>query len=50
MNWIGLISDKDNWNTFVNSTMNSRGFIKCWEILERVYNSRIVLSSIELYK
>jgi hypothetical protein len=34
VDWIDLGEDRDQWRALVNTVMNLRGFIKCWEILE----------------
>jgi hypothetical protein len=33
-NWIDLADDRDQWRALVNTVMNLRGSISCWEIFE----------------
>jgi hypothetical protein len=32
VDWIGLAQDRYRWRALVNSVMNLRGSIKCWEL------------------
>jgi hypothetical protein len=41
MDWIDLAQDRDQWRALVNTAMNLRGPIKCWEILEWLYDWRL---------
>jgi hypothetical protein len=34
MDWIDLAQVRVQWRLFVNTVMNIRGPIKCWEVLE----------------
>jgi hypothetical protein len=34
MDWIDLAEDRDQWRVLLNTAMNLRGSIKCWEVLE----------------
>jgi hypothetical protein len=34
MDWIDLAQDRDKWRALLNTVMNLRGSIKCWEVLE----------------
>jgi hypothetical protein len=41
MDWIDLAQDRDHCTALANAVMSLRGFIKCWEILECLYNWRL---------
>jgi hypothetical protein len=45
VDWIGLAQDRYRWRALVNSVMNLRGSIKCWETTEWLHN----LWPLELY-
>jgi hypothetical protein len=32
--WIGLAKDRNRWRALVNSVLNLRGSMKCWETIE----------------
>jgi hypothetical protein len=32
MDWIDLARDRDQWRALVNTVMNLRGSLKCWEV------------------
>jgi hypothetical protein len=32
--WIDLTEDREQWRTLVDTVINLRGSIKCWEVLE----------------
>jgi hypothetical protein len=34
MDWIDLVQDRDQWTALVNTVMNLRVSLKCWEVLE----------------
>jgi hypothetical protein len=34
VDWINLAQDTDQWRALVNTIMNLRVSIKCWEVLE----------------
>jgi hypothetical protein len=34
MDWIDLAQNRDQWRALVNTAMNLRGSIECWEVLE----------------
>jgi hypothetical protein len=34
MDWIGLAKDRNRWRALVNSVLNLRGSMKCWETIE----------------
>jgi hypothetical protein len=38
VNWINLAEDRGQWRALVNTVMNIGGSIKCWEVLEWLYN------------
>jgi hypothetical protein len=42
MDWIYLAQDKDQWRALVNTVMNLRGSLKCWEILEWLHNWQLL--------
>jgi hypothetical protein len=41
MDWIDLTQDTDHWRALVNTVMNS-GTIRCWQVLEWLYNWRLL--------
>jgi hypothetical protein len=48
MDWIDLAQDRDQRRALVNTVMNLRGPIKCWEILEWLHNWRL-LKKVQLH-
>jgi hypothetical protein len=34
VDWIGLAKDRNRWRALVNSVLNLRGSMKCWESIE----------------
>jgi hypothetical protein len=34
VHWIGMAQDRKRWRALVNSALNLRGSIKCWETIE----------------
>jgi hypothetical protein len=38
MDWIDLAEDRDQRSASVNTVMNFRSFIKCWEVPEWLHN------------
>jgi hypothetical protein len=34
MDWIDSAQDRDQWRAVVNTVMNLRGSVKCWDLLE----------------
>jgi hypothetical protein len=44
MNWIDLDPDRDHWRALMNTLMNLRVSIECWEVLEWLHNWRLLYS------
>jgi hypothetical protein len=42
MNWIDLTQDRDQWRARCEHGNEPSGSIKCWEILERLQNWRLL--------
>jgi hypothetical protein len=42
MDWIDVAQDMDEWRALVNTVMNLRVPIKCWDILEWLHNWRLL--------
>jgi hypothetical protein len=42
MDWIDMAQDRDQWRALVNTVMNLRGSIKCWEVLEYLHNWQLL--------
>jgi hypothetical protein len=42
VDWIDIALDRDQWRALVNTALNLRGFIKCWEVLEWLHNWRLL--------
>jgi hypothetical protein len=34
VDWIGLAKDRNRWRVLVNSVLNLKGSMKCWETIE----------------
>jgi hypothetical protein len=34
VDWIGVAKDRNRWRALVNSVLNLRGSMKCWETIE----------------
>jgi hypothetical protein len=35
MDWIDVAQDRDQWRALVNTVMNLRSSVKCWEVLKK---------------
>jgi hypothetical protein len=42
MNWIDLAHNMDQWRVLVNTVMNLRGSLECWEVLEYLHNWQLL--------
>jgi hypothetical protein len=42
MDWIDLAQDRDQLRALVNTVMNLRVHIKCWEVLEKLHNWQLL--------
>jgi hypothetical protein len=42
IDWIDLAQDRDKRRALLNTVMNLRGFIKCWEALECLHNRQLL--------
>jgi hypothetical protein len=42
MDWINLAQDRDQLRALVNTVMNLRGSVKCWEVLEWLHNWQLL--------
>jgi hypothetical protein len=42
VDWIDMAQDRDQWRALVNTVMNLRGSIKCWEFLEWLHNWQLL--------
>jgi hypothetical protein len=42
VDWIDMAEDMDQWRTLVNTVLNLRVFMKCWEVLEWLHNWRLL--------
>jgi hypothetical protein len=38
VDWMDMAQDRDQWRALVNTVLNLRGSIKCWEVLEELHN------------
>jgi hypothetical protein len=39
---MNMAQDRDQWRALVNTVLNPKGFIKCWEVLEELHNWRLL--------
>jgi hypothetical protein len=42
VDWIYMTQDRDQWKALVNTVLNIRISIKCWEVLEGLHNWRLL--------
>jgi hypothetical protein len=42
MDRIDMAQDRDQWRALVNTVLNLRGSIKCWEVLEWLHSWRLL--------
>jgi hypothetical protein len=42
MDWIDLARDRDQWRALVQHGNEPSGSIKCWEVLEKLHNWRLL--------
>jgi hypothetical protein len=42
IDWIDVAQDREQWRALVNTVMNLRGSIKCWEVLAWLHNWRFL--------
>jgi hypothetical protein len=42
IDWIDLAGDRDQWRVFVEHGNEPSDSIKCWEVLEWLYNWRLL--------
>jgi hypothetical protein len=42
MDWIYMAQDRDQWRALVNTVMNLRVSLKCWQIVEWLHNWQLL--------
>jgi hypothetical protein len=42
VDWIDMAQDRYQWRALLNTILNLRGSIKCWEVLEWLHSWRLL--------